>query len=600
MRNSTLPRCLWSASLAATGLLLLRAAFAQTPPAAPVQTLPPAAAQTPSAAPDPAVSLSPLQVLLFRTAFQSLSQQAHVTFVAEGQPLKGMLRPQDAPRLNPQGESLSQMAAEVAAAYDYDAERQGSVFVLRKRYTDPADLPDVTLAECAEALSDLQKITGAVSPHLNFGLLGSNEAVASLLTSLTPEQLERMRDKSRSIPSVDGLDGAIVPDEEIQANSNQQYDLAVQSQGLPLSTLMPEQRDVVRQILMVVCVQLPTLGLNAQKVSDAAEKDPRFCWHQDSVRRSFGYETSDDVAKNEGIAKKEATKTYTSLVVTSGFASLYLVNGKPPVMPPDPTQPPLRPETVPVVESVSLARAMSDLDARDAAVKEAALPKMLVDAALAHKRVSLFGAENTPPAALFQALADVYGLSVRERSDHRLLLARHPLRIPADYVGFPEDIKNSMPLPLRRAVAQNLAREEAGRLSQPSTENGLGMTWRKTLTTSALRVLRTAAEPRLKVAKDGRVTLSSLGDREKGAFAVALSVPQVEGLVKLANQGIPPQVARFDEICLLGGPQATNKAKFDLALVLPVAGGAAPPAPVMSADGIDYTPNSAVVSNGTP
>jgi|GEM_PF-3043895 len=536
-----------------------------------------------------------MQASSFHSAFTALARQGHVTFVAESQPLKMILTPWHTPRSNLIGEPLSQIVTEVAAAYDYDVERHSSVFLLKKRYNDSADLPDVTLAECAQALDDLQAITNTLNPHLDIGQFGGDEDVANLFTSLTPEQLERMRDKSRSVPVIDGT---VVSDAQIEANIKQSYELAIQSQGLPISTLTPEQRDVIRRIILVVQIELPTMAFDPKVAADAAKKDLSFCWRMNGKERSFGYEISDDPAK------KESGKQFASLVVTgSSFASTILINGKPLVMPPDPVKPLALPQPVLTVKSVSLAQAIGALNTRDATISSGVgetPPKRLVDAALASKQVSLFGVENTPPAALFQSLADIYGLSILPRKDHTLLLTRHPLRIPLDFSGFPDDVRNSTPEPLLRAVIKNSARQVAGVKLQPGmTSVGL-VTASPNLVNSALHELRVAAEPRIRAAQDGHVSLSSLGDRERTALAVALSVPQLESLVSTADRGVPEIVTRFDELCMKGGPEAENKRKFDLTLVLPVAGGTVPPHEVLSASGIDYTPNRTIISVGTP
>jgi hypothetical protein len=504
--------------------------------------------------------------------------------VAEDQPLKITLRPRDAPRLNPSGEPLPQMASEVAAAYDYDVVRHGSVFLLEKRYTDPADLPDVTLTECAKSLEELQEVTSAVKPHLNFAQFGDDKGVADLLTSLTPEQLEMMRNKSESVPRIDGT---VATDDEIRAYAKQSYDLAVQSQGLPISTLTPEQREVLKQIILVVGVTLPTLSLNPKTISDAAKQDPEFCRGRDHYGPAFGYELPTGTGKQ---------KAFTSLISWSGNPK-NTINGVRFPLPPDPSAPTFPLKAGPPIVSISLAQALSSLDAR-----AGSQPKMLVAEELAPKRVSLFGADTAAPAALFQALADVYGLAVHTRKDGSRVLVPQDVQIPLDYAAMAANVHKAVPDPLRRAELSNRARQRQGPVSYEAGQGGSysGIFAPVTLETSALKILRTAVEPRIKTAGDGHVPLSSLGEREKSALAVLLTAPQLESLVNPSGGKVPDIITRFDELCMVGGPEAENKNKFDLVLALPVAGGTAPPWQVLSASGIDYMPNPAVAGARTP
>jgi hypothetical protein len=241
-----------------------------------------------------------------------------------------------------------------------------------------------------------------------------------------------------------------------------------------------------------------------------------------------------------------------------------------------------------------LAQAVGSLDARTGFQ-----PKMLVDQELTPKRVSLFGADYASPDAVFQSLADVYGLSVRRRQDKSLVLARQEVRIPLDYAAMVENAHKAMPDPMRRALAQQAVRAKAAQ-DLIAVQGGTSNNSQQTLQNNALRVLRTAAEPRLRTAEDGHVLLSSLGDRENMALAVALALPQFESVSGLASRGVPEAVTRFDELCLRGGPVPTDKGKFELEFFLPVRGGTAPPQEVGSIGNIDYTPNPAVAGGAAP
>jgi len=120
-----------------------------------------------SAAPSPSsmslVHLAPSDARQFQRAMASLASQAHVALVAEGVPLKPALSAAEAVNLTAEM-PLDQAVSKMAAAYDYDAQRQGSVFVLIKRYSDSHDLPCVTLAECQRAADDLSDVLNVFNP----------------------------------------------------------------------------------------------------------------------------------------------------------------------------------------------------------------------------------------------------------------------------------------------------------------------------------------------------------------------------------------------------------------------------------------------------
>ncbi len=144
-----------------------------------------------TAAPGGAVSLTPAQAGKFQDALKALAAKAGVTFVAEGVPLRPTLRANDAPDLSAAA-PLDTAVDRLAAAYDYDATRRGSLFVLKKRYTDPRDLPGVTLAECQLAMQDVVRV---LSPHMPRPPIRTNtEFVLNLAKSLTPEQFRAMQE----------------------------------------------------------------------------------------------------------------------------------------------------------------------------------------------------------------------------------------------------------------------------------------------------------------------------------------------------------------------------------------------------------------------
>jgi len=201
------------------------------------------------AAPDPRIQITPQQASSFAPAFTAFAEQAHVTVVAEDQPLHLTLTPQAIAglKLNKEGEALSTLLPKLAAAYDYDIQPSGKAFLLKKRYTDAADLPSVTVKECALGLSEMNGYAESFNPHIPLGLPDRSPVISDLVYSLTPEQLEAMGDIHR---------------------------------GVPVASLMPAQQQEVWQFLLHMYVQrcIADLPSTVAAINRVAATDPQFSW----------------------------------------------------------------------------------------------------------------------------------------------------------------------------------------------------------------------------------------------------------------------------------------------------------------------------------
>ena len=204
--------------------------------------------------PGPRVSITTAQASNFFSAFTTLTQQAHVALVAEDQPLHMTLTPQQAAalKLNPDGEPLSTLLPRLAAAYDYDVQTAGPVFLLEKRYTDVADLPSVTVQECVLALDETNRYAENFNPHLPLGLPDRSPVISDLIYSLTPEQLAAMKDIHR---------------------------------GLLVASLAPVHQHQVWQFLLHMYVQTSIEGLprTISALTRTAAMDPRFSWRNGTL-----------------------------------------------------------------------------------------------------------------------------------------------------------------------------------------------------------------------------------------------------------------------------------------------------------------------------
>lgn len=145
---------------------------------------------------EPLVHLSKSQSRVFGEALDALAAQGHVAIVAEGAPLRPLLAEEDTTDLTTPV-PLSQAVEKFANDFDYDVQKSSRVFVLTKRYTDPKEMPCVTLEECQEAFEDIQALLDKFNP--NFDERSDNSqhgAVIRLFSSLTPAQLAEAQAKT--------------------------------------------------------------------------------------------------------------------------------------------------------------------------------------------------------------------------------------------------------------------------------------------------------------------------------------------------------------------------------------------------------------------
>lgn len=476
---------------------------------------------------EPTFSLTRQQASTFQSAFTALANKTHLTFVAEGQPLKTTLDPNTPLDLKEGGEPLFVLVAKVAAAYDYDAGRQGNIVLLKKRFTDPADLPDVTLAECAAAVKDVLSITDALNPHLKSGAIEDTPSIRTFLQSFTPEQLKAMADEQ---------------------------------QGMALTALSPQQQRGVQQIMNYMYVQQPVDILQplADQLDRATKHDPHFCWRDLPGMGAFpGFPHLFGFTLPTGQGRRER---YTALGRPAevspnpggGMSVSYDPLQQTPVgLSPDPTDPPkkAKPQPKEADLSLTLSQIIAALNAR-----RGIGPQMLVDAALAPKHASVFNADAAPPATLLQAVADLYGLRVRTLEDGTQVLSRRARRLTLNYRELAALVQQALPDPMLRAS------ETIGK-GKPSP-----------LRVAAVKALRAAAEPKMEKDFNKQVALSELSDRENMALADAMMADVMSQLNLAFGPTLPPLAARYSEARINGGSYKDKESgggRFAFSLCLP-------------------------------
>lgn len=515
----------------------------------------PGSAQAQVAASDPLIHLTPQKASTFSSAFTALSQQAHAAVVAEDQPLHMILTPQAASglRLSPDGEALSTLLPKLAAAYDYTVQSSGKVVLLKKRYTDPADLPSVTVKECALGLAEASRYLDNFNPHFPKGEIDDSPAMKDLIYSLTPEQLEAMGDNKR---------------------------------GVPVASLAPEHQQEVAVFLLHFYIQRSTRNFSdtVDAINRVAAGDPQFSWRSmtaitdpsfahrflDPSTLMFGYDAVLPSGQNifMTLSKPDQIQTF----LTGGIKiSPRADAGTPPdaarVAPGDVTDPLPVPASAPPPAppvSSSLAEIIARLNTR---AKDGL--KVSVESYLAPKRATVFGEATAAPREELNALADLYGLRVlteeKQQGKDRLRLTRQTARVPLDVIAMHDSLLQSLSDPLVRACRMHSAFAPFNPNAISPIPSGLSP-----LFVYAVRQIRTAAEPKIRASKDGKVALSALSEQEGRAFAVTLMVAPMESLSDLTRAALPKEFTEFNDLRLSGGLHEENgKQWMSLMLALP-------------------------------
>lgn len=512
-------------------------------------------AQAKPGAPDPIIRLTIREASSFTSAFTALSRQAHVTVVAEDQPLHPTLTGaplsptptrQVAPplALKKDGEPLSTLLPKLAAAYDYDVQPSGKTFLLKKRYTNAGDLPSITLRECALGLEEAARYADLFDPHFPNGDLADTPAMRDLFYAVPPAQ------------DVPGDAGAV-----------------------PAAALTPDRQQELGQFLLHFYVQRAVRGLPdaVAFLNRAAVADPHFGWHQDETLHVplFGYDALDSGGRFRALLKSdmrivqkvgEPAMTQTALLFES-----------------DPTAPAPAPanapKPIPPVSS-SLAEILARLNARAAdGLKDNGL-KVSVEPYLAPKRATVFGEEAATPRQEVDALADMYGLRVftgeKEGGHDRLRLTRRTAQVPLNVLALHSSILQSLPEPLVRACLVQ------GGFSDPN---------RSQLMVSAVKQIREAVEPRVRGTKNGRVALSALSEREGRAFASLMTLDSMQSLHEWLQRDPPEEFTRFNELWVKTVlSEQGGKRKLNFWVMLPGVNGSSHLLPGLGVGNIDYDP----------
>ena len=383
------------------------------------------------------VRLAPEVVQMLPDTLRLVSQQACVSFVCEGKPFRAWKTPPPLPPLIAKwpdiGVPLDEAVGQIADAYDYEAKREGTIFLLRKRYTDARDLPDVTADELRLALRDASRAASGL-PAPTVAPAGDYAAVSSPFASAFFKTLpSAIRSQFTALP----MKGSSLSREAMFSGD---YG------SITISNMTPAQKNALWQGAVSRHIQAATgKALTAyQALLTLEEKNTAF----------FGAEP---LAHNKNEPK---TLAYTPKRSRSAVFPAFVPDGRFSEVPPLPVDCDAGGVPIPASEpdEAEAAQTLQSL----CTGKNAA--RFLVDPALEAKSVLVIASPEQKPAALFQAAGAVYGLRVLHGENDTFRISRARALVASDLRELNNAVLSAFPEPLLRAFHGGAKREASKQL----------------------------------------------------------------------------------------------------------------------------------------
>ncbi len=548
---------------------------------------------------DITVRLSPQQAAQFHSSLAALEAQGHVTLVAEGSPLKPTLVgkitdgvpltqkqiqmiPSDLLGPLPLGEAVER----VAKAYDYSVERRPGLFLLRKQYTDPADLPGVTMEECTLALQDIHTLLAAFAPDPD-----GNKPVVSYATDIinnfSPEQQAILQKKADSVLA--GVADKTPPTPQKPPNGLPALPIPTNPEPvlvIPIADLNPQQRTEAWQFVEYSYIQMTldsaTLALSTLKQAPQTSIGVRTLDLGDPIPYTlFGYQgpaPATFYAFREEISASDIQSRLAHPTKQQEAAILE------------------REDATKNDGHVTLAQEAVVLGGRGLHVE--------VDPALRAKPITVMGEAHSPPEQIVQAMADIYGLHALKKDDGTMALTRWLVRMPNDITGLPDQMWRLVPVPLANAIhmrdevalynqgfapptlksptppvsgAVHSGQPQSPSLAESDQIKAVVEAARRSrllpnaIKQPALERLRAAIDRGPTPAQDGElISLSSLTDADQSAFAVSFLTEFLHLASKSFANPTPYCVTHFDsflmKVTIYLDPLGSGKVMVGIAL----------------------------------
>jgi hypothetical protein len=437
------------------------------------------------------IGLSLAQSGSFSDALDALAAQGHVAFVAEGVPLVPHLPKKEAQKLTAPV-PLSEAVTKVAASFDYDVQKQGGVFILTKRYTNPKEMPCVTLEECRQAFSDILAVLDRYDPDFDEAsdVHSQRSTVISFFASLSPEQLQEAQTKT-----------------------------------LHYGELGPEQQGMVQSLFLGNLMQLSTY-----KLREAIDM--------------LGYAPKSVLTgKDQG-----QTALFIQMPVPANKALRYYRPLEGGINPSNSAPSLILPKQA--AEGASATPAPTTLATAVGLLAHTG-PAPSVDAALKDKPVSVAGLKNVPSSEILRALKVLYSLRISVSEAGGEELARQILPSPDSLRNIGPVVWSILPVSIVRAIhlkngstgqptptggGQAGSPSESTRRSQAEADQRLlqqmqSQTFLSELWSEAVQQVLVGVQPQLRRGGVGvHVPVRTLSSTTRSALAVALSVGALEDL----------------------------------------------------------------------
>ena len=382
--------------------------------------------------PVPGSSLSPTPGERLKLALTKISQNFKVCFVVEGEPLITM---KTKPFVLKTENSLEKIVHNLAEEYDFDVIKKKQVFIYKKRYTDPADLPDITLGECREAFKNIQIM------NEQFGFDFPKDGINHYNPVVQIKNFMETFTSSFTAEQIDGLS----------------------QNGIPCSSLSIEQKKVLRSYMVYTYLREEALaGDSAGKIFERILKNnAAFEYKNIQDIHAFGFSFDERFDKlNDFYAlshQNKITNSFSNGPTVASHTRTSIINGvrvideipdtsDPSLLNTDPTSIPLSGK-----ETVSLNEALRDINS---------LPNgdgivYRINPALGEKRVILTGSEFGEAADEIDALTNVYGLRLVRTNEHSAFISFPQYTYPIELNRLGDALRKAIPNPLLRAITAN-------------------------------------------------------------------------------------------------------------------------------------------------
>jgi len=467
--------------------------------------------------------------IYFTTVLQTISTRYDRAFIAEAEPLHDKLSSEKAKalcqELEREGITEAEAVQKVADAFDYEPEyTDDGMYLLRKRYSDPTDLPDVTFDEIRHDLVGQIRMLSQFCP-MPPDIRGPGE--------IAPENIALLQLKDSLSP------------EDIAAMSN-----GIAVSQLPLAAKLPAWHYAC-QYYLGPSLHFATATLD--QLDRTRKKDAEFHWIDVSGLRAFGFTSTYTVNTRSGVmhfpgdfvlSHNLRTTVEGGTIITVPSATLK--NGKFVAIPPDPTAPDNKPSSKPahVSSAISLGDLVSQVNSHgDLGAKTGSDAKPIiaeVDPALAPKTVTLVGCEKLTPTQLLNGVSAVYGLRFFRADDGHLRVAFRP-QPQLTLADLPTRIIRYLPDPLVREWYANAR----GKGPKDGTQVLITQHNIEISRAEAVRRLRETVQQRVKYPY-GRLPMTAMTDTERKYLALIFMADCQGPFYTLISKPNPSYIADFD------------------------------------------------------